>query len=119
MIGEVWEKLLAKPKGGEWGASPWTIILSFLTCSVVLAVIDSTGCCLPRQKLKRADRIEWNVRIVSSIHAIVLVVGMLEAELLYPALPGLSLARSIPLQSTTGNFCGRCMAHVARNTPSE
>ena len=77
MLADLWDKLLTKPKGGEWGASPWTIVASFLACSVTLAMIDSTGCCLPRKQLKRADRIEWNVRLVSSIHAIVLVIGTL------------------------------------------
>ena len=81
MLVDVWDRLLASPKGGEWGASPWTIIGSFLACSGLLALIDSTGCCLPRHKLKRPDRIEWNVRIVSSVHAIVLVIGTHETLL--------------------------------------
>ncbi|KAL3143844.1 hypothetical protein ABBQ32_003667 [Trebouxia sp. C0010 RCD-2024] len=72
---DIWNRLLTTPTGGAWGASPWTIVGSFLACCATLAVIDGTGCFLPRQSLKRADRIEWNVRIVSSIHALVLVVG--------------------------------------------
>ena len=73
---DILNRLLTTPIGGEWGASPWTIVASFLTCCATLAVIDSTGCALPQKSLKRADRIEWNVRIVSSIHAIVLVIGI-------------------------------------------
>lgn len=73
---DLWNRLAATPKGGEWGASPWTIVVSFLTCALALAVVDGTGCALPRKALKRADRVEWNVRIVSSIHAVVLVLGM-------------------------------------------
>ena len=76
---DIWDRLLATPKGGEWGASPWTIVGSFFACCLTLAVIDSTGCFLPRKTLKRADRIEWNVRLVSSIHAIVLVIGTVTA----------------------------------------
>ncbi len=72
---DIWDRLLTSPKGGEWGASPWTIVGSFLACTLTLAAFDITGCALPRKPLKRADRIEWNVRIVSSIHAVVLVIG--------------------------------------------
>lgn len=79
---DIWDRLLVTPKGGEWGASPWTIVGSFLLCCLTLAVIDSTGCALPRKTLKRSDRIEWNVRIVSSIHAVVLVIGMTYQQLL-------------------------------------
>ena len=75
MLTDVWERLLITPKGGGWGASPWTIVGSFLTCTLTLAVLISSGCALPRKPLKRADRIEWNVRVVSSIHAVVLVLG--------------------------------------------
>ncbi len=75
MLTNMWERLLITPKGGGWGASPWTIVGSFLTCTLTLAVLDISGCALPRKPLKRADRIEWNVRLVSSIHAVVLVLG--------------------------------------------
>ncbi|DBA95616.1 hypothetical protein WJX82_002044 [Trebouxia sp. C0006] len=75
MLTDVWERLLITPKGGEWGASPWTIVGSFLICTLTLAVLVISGCALPRKPLKRADRIEWNVRVVSSIHAVVLVLG--------------------------------------------
>lgn len=77
---DVWQRLLAKPEDGQFGASPWTIIASFLSCALLLAYFESTGVALPRKPLKRrADRIEWNVRVISSIHAIVLVVGKSEA----------------------------------------
>lgn len=76
---DIWDRLLVAPTGGEWGASPWTIVGSFFACCLTLAVIDSTGCFLPRKTLKRADRIEWNVRLVSSIHAVVLVIGNVTA----------------------------------------
>lgn len=77
MLQDVWNRLLAKPQGGQFGASPWTIILSFLTCALFFAYLEQTGVALPRKQLKRgrADRIEWNVRVVSSVHAVVLVVG--------------------------------------------
>ena len=72
---DIWHRLIATPKGGEWGASPWTIVGSFVACAVALAALDISGCALPRKPLKRGDRIEWNVRVVSSIHAVVLVIG--------------------------------------------
>jgi len=75
MLTDMWDRLLITPKVGEWGSSPWTIVGSFLTCALTLAVLDISGCALPRKPLKRADRIEWSVRVVSSIHAVVLVLG--------------------------------------------
>ena len=77
MFADIWNKLLAKPQDGQFGASPWTIIISFVSCALLFAYLEQTGAALPRKQLKRgrADRIEWNVRVVSSIHAVVLVVG--------------------------------------------
>lgn len=90
MFQDIWNRLLARPQDGQFGASPWTIILSFLSCALLFAYLDQTGVSLPRQQLKRgrADRIEWNVRIVSSVHAIVLVVGEYLANHLALQKPG-------------------------------
>ena len=91
MFQDIWNRLLARPQDGQFGASPWTIILSFLSCALFFAYLEQTGVALPRQKLKRgrADRIEWNVRIVSSVHAIVLVVGEYLATHLALQKPGI------------------------------
>jgi hypothetical protein len=75
-IVETVKLLLKPPPDGEQGSTPSTIGAAFLTCAVTFMFLQMTGIALPRRRrLKFGDQLEWNLRVISTIHAIVLVVG--------------------------------------------
>eukprot|EP00884_Botryococcus_braunii_P004604 jgi/Botrbrau1/14144/Bobra.182_3s0085.1 len=73
---DLWTRLSRPPPGAEFGSHPFTILVAVAVCAGSLLVLQTTGLLLPRKaKLKFADQLEWNLRIVSTLHAITLVIG--------------------------------------------
>jgi hypothetical protein len=77
-ITEVLTRLSVPPPGAQPGSGPATIVGSAALCAVVFALLQATGLALPRspkRPLSKGDALEWNLRVVSTLHAIVLTVG--------------------------------------------
>lgn len=77
-ISEVLTRLSVPPPGALPGSGPATILGSALLCTVVFALLQATGLALPRapkRRLSPGDALEWNLRVVSTLHAIVLTIG--------------------------------------------
>ena len=74
---DVIRRLSVPPEGAKLGSGPETILGSAVACSVLFGVLQATGAALPKDgpKLKRADVLQWNMRVVSTVHALILTVG--------------------------------------------
>ena len=73
---DVIRRLAVAPPGAKAGSGPETILGSALACSLFFGLLQSTGIALPKApKLKRADVLQWNMRVVSTVHASILTVG--------------------------------------------
>jgi len=73
---DVIRRLAVAPPGAKVGSGPETILGSALACSLLFGLLQSTGLALPKSpKLKRADVLQWNMRVVSTVHAAILTVG--------------------------------------------
>lgn len=73
---DVIRRLAVAPPGAKVGSGPETILGSALACSLFFGLLQSTGLALPKApKLKRADVLQWNMRVVSTVHAVILTVG--------------------------------------------
>lgn len=67
--------LLQTPHGAQWGSRPVTIAAATAAYSLLFAALERTGALLPRRRLSRKDRLDWNSRVVSTVNALVLVWG--------------------------------------------
>ena len=73
---DVIRRLAVAPPGAKIGSGPETILGSALVSSLFFGLLQSTGLALPKApKLKRADVLQWNMRVVSTVHALILTVG--------------------------------------------
>ena len=73
---DVLTRLSVPPPGARPGSGPSTILASTLVCAAAFLLLHATGAALPTSKrLKRKDAIEWNLRVVSTVHAVVLSLG--------------------------------------------
>jgi len=79
---DVIRRLSVPPKGAKFGSGPETILGSAVVCSILFGILQATGIALPKNgpKLKRADVLQWNMRVVSTVHALILTVGALEFQ---------------------------------------
>lgn len=81
----VWEpvvdtvrRLMSPPPDAQFGSHPYTILASIAVCAGTLLFLQNTRLLLPRRvQLKKSDELEWNLRVVSTLHAITLVIGNL------------------------------------------
>lgn len=73
---DVIRRLSVPPHGAKLGSGPETILGSALACCLLFVLLQTTRLALPRApKLKRADVLQWNMRVVSTVHAAILTVG--------------------------------------------
>jgi hypothetical protein len=81
-IKEVVTLLSTPPPGARAGSGPGTILGTALACGAVFAFLQATGAALPkgrgRRLAKAGDALEWNLRVVSTLHAVLLTVGALK-----------------------------------------
>ena len=77
-MSEFLHRLLRPPEGASFGSHPLTIVAAAAGFWLLFAVFQYTGWVVPStgKKLSREEALEWNIRAVSTIHAIVLVIGM-------------------------------------------
>jgi hypothetical protein len=77
MRNRYFHNLLSAPKGAEFGSHPATIAIACLTCWSLFLLLQQTGWLKPRRKLSRGEALEWDIRTVSTLHAVILVIGSL------------------------------------------
>ena len=77
-MSEFLHRLLRPPEGASFGSHPLTIVAAAAGFWLLFAAFQYTGWVVPstEKKLSREEALEWNIRAVSTIHAIVLVMGM-------------------------------------------
>ena len=77
-MSEFLHRLLRPPEGASFGSHPLTIVAAAAGFWLLFAAFQYTGWVVPstEKKLSREEALEWNIRAVSTIHAIVLVIGL-------------------------------------------